>query len=173
MRDETTFLPPRTSTTSSIGISTRPILSCKLNADTRLSRLSLTFFSKPEYVWMMYHCIAVKLCFPSDAENFVNAHHTHLNEPVYNCQKYAEEENRGDDDAGGRYHVFPARPGDLLHLHANVVQKLARVLNRSSYFSAEVACCPADSAALQLVVLHFNRLRSHSSSLLTGAAACY
>src|SRR5216683_4750483 len=99
-----TFLPLRTSTTSSIGISTRPILSCKPNAATRPSRLSLTFFSKPEYVWMMYHCIAVKLCFPSDAENFVDAHHAHLNQPVHNRQKYAEEENRGDDDAGSRDH---------------------------------------------------------------------
>src|ERR1700675_698172 len=120
MREETTFLPPRTSTMSSIGISTRPILSCKLNADTRLSRLSLTFFSKPEYVWMMYHCIAVKLCFPSDAENFVDAHHAHLHQPVHNPQKYTEEENGGDDHARRRDYVFAAWPGDLLHFHANV-----------------------------------------------------
>src|SRR5215475_4086961 len=62
MREETTFLPPRTSTTSSIGISTRPILSCRLKAATRLSRLSFTFFSKPEYVWMMYHCMLMDRC---------------------------------------------------------------------------------------------------------------
>src|ERR1700731_3645418 len=97
MRDDTTFLPPRTSTTSSIGISTRPILSCKLNADTRLSRLSLTFFSKPEYVWMMYHCIAVKLCSPSDAENFVDVVLTHRHQPIHNPQKDTEEEHGSDN----------------------------------------------------------------------------
>src|SRR5271168_1323995 len=120
MREETTFLPPRISTTSSIGISTRPILSCKLNADTRLSRLSLTFFSKPEYVWMMYHCIAVKFCVPSHTKYLKNPCNTELHQPIHNCQKYAEEKNRGDDHAGRRNNIFPARPGHLLHLHAHV-----------------------------------------------------
>src|SRR5580658_8719191 len=117
MREETTFLPPRTSTMSSIGISTRPILSCKLNADTRLSRLSLTFFSKPEYVWMMYHCIAVKFCVPSNTEDFEHPRHAHLHKPIHNRQKYAKEKDSGDHDAGGRDHVFAAWPGHLLHFH--------------------------------------------------------
>src|SRR5271155_4136037 len=129
IREETTFLPPRISTTSSIGINTRPILSCKLNADTRLSRLSLTFFSKPEYVWMMYHCIAVKFCVPSNTEDFEHFRHAHLHQPVHNGQICAKEENCGDYDAGGRDHVFAARPCDLFHLHAHVMQKLARVMN--------------------------------------------
>src|SRR5208282_2736003 len=164
MREETTFLPPRTSTTSSIGISTRPILSCKLNADTRLSRLSLTFFSKPEYVWMMYHCIAVKLCIPSDTENFENPCNTHLDQPIHNCQKYAEEENRRDDHASRRDNVLAARPRYLLHLHTHIVQKLACVAHRAGDLLADTSRRPGDCVALRLFVLHFNRLRGHSSS---------
>src|SRR4029077_9093954 len=83
MRDATTFLPPRTSTVSSIGISTRPILSCKLNAATRLSRLSLTFFSKPEYVWMMYHCIPIDFRSPLFAKPLEYIGHAHLNQFVH------------------------------------------------------------------------------------------
>src|SRR5277367_2135166 len=164
MREETTFLPPRISTTSSIGMSTRPILSCKLNADTRLSRLSLTFFSKPEYVWMMYHCIAVKLCIPSDTEDFENPCDTQLHQPIHNRQKYPEEENRRDHHAGRRNYVLAARPGHLLHFHAHVVQKLARVVHRAGDLLADSRRRPGDCVALRLFVLHFDRLRGHSSS---------
>src|SRR5580704_13918241 len=115
---------------------------------------------------MMYHCIAVKLCSPSDAENFVHAHDAHLNQPIHDRQKYSEEENRGDDDAGRRHHVLPARPGHLLHFHANIVQKLARVVNRAGDLLTDTGRYPCDCIALRLVVLHFNRLRGHSSSLL-------
>src|SRR4029077_8768561 len=105
MRDATTFLPPRTSTVSSIGISTRPILSCKLNAATRLSRLSLTFFSKPEYVWMMYHCIAIAVGFPSDTKDFEDVTPPSLPQPVDDRQKHAEEKNRGNYHRRSRNHV--------------------------------------------------------------------
>src|SRR5271156_6631514 len=164
MREETTFLPPRISTTSSIGMSTRPILSCKLNADTRLSRLSLTFFSKPEYVWMMYHCIAVKLCTPSDAENFEDAFYAKRYKPIHNRQKNAEEKYRGDDHAGRGDHVLTAGPRYLLHFHAHVVQKFARILERSRDLLADASRRPGDCIALRLFVLHFDRLRGHSPS---------
>src|SRR5271154_373211 len=164
MREETTFLPPRISTTSSIGMSTRPILSCKLNADTRLSRLSLTFFSKPEYVWMMYHCIAVKLCTPSDAENFEDAVYAKRYKPIHNRQKNAEEKYRGDDHAGRGDHVLTAGPRYLLHFHAHVVQKFARILERSRDLLADASRRPGDCIALRLFVLHFDRLRGHSPS---------
>src|SRR6266568_887685 len=55
MRSEVYFLPPRTSVTDSVGISTLPILSCSPKAATRDSRDSFTLRSKPEYEWMMYH----------------------------------------------------------------------------------------------------------------------
>src|ERR1700674_1243292 len=57
MRSEVYFLPPRTSVTDSVGISTLPILSCNPKACTRDSSDSLTLRSNPEYAWMMYHFI--------------------------------------------------------------------------------------------------------------------
>src|SRR6202140_5640636 len=57
MRSEVYFLPPRTSVTDSVGISTLPILSCSPKAATRDSRDSFTLRSNPEYEWMMYHFI--------------------------------------------------------------------------------------------------------------------
>src|SRR6266436_1485858 len=57
MRSDVYFLPPRTSVTDSVGISTLPILSCNPNACTRDSSDSLTLRSNPEYAWMMYHFI--------------------------------------------------------------------------------------------------------------------
>src|ERR1700690_680636 len=59
MRGEITFLPPRTSTTDSVGMTICPILSVRPNAATRPSRLSFTFFSNPEYVWTIYHCFGI------------------------------------------------------------------------------------------------------------------
>jgi len=55
MRSEVYFLPPRTSVTDSVGISTFPIFSCSPKAATRDSSDSLTLRSNPEYEWMMYH----------------------------------------------------------------------------------------------------------------------
>src|SRR5579862_199080 len=55
MRSEVYFLPPRTSVTDSVGISTLPIFSCSPKAATRDSSDSLTLRSNPEYEWMMYH----------------------------------------------------------------------------------------------------------------------
>src|SRR5258708_6098022 len=55
MRSTVYFLPARTSVTGSVGISTLPIFSCSPKATMRDSSDSLTFFSNPEYVWMMYH----------------------------------------------------------------------------------------------------------------------
>src|SRR5260370_34096686 len=101
MRFETTFLPPRTSTISSIGISTRPILSCRLNAATRLSRLSFTFFSKPEYVWMMYHCIPIDLWSSLNTELLENVRNAELHELVDHREKHSKERNGGDHHPGG------------------------------------------------------------------------
>src|ERR1700744_5509286 len=163
MRCETTFLPPRISTTSSMGISTRPILSWSVNASTRLSRLSFTFFSKPEYVWMMYHCIAIGLYDLSNSKNFKYVRDPALHEPINNREKNAEERDGRDHHRGGRDDFFATRPGDCLHLQADVVQKLTRFLNGAGDLTADLARASADSA-LRIVVFHFYRLRSHRSS---------
>src|ERR1700722_11808527 len=57
MRSEVSFLPPRTSVTDSVGISTLPIFSCKPKALTRDSSDSFTLRSKPEQEGMMYRFI--------------------------------------------------------------------------------------------------------------------
>src|SRR5438132_1708869 len=153
MRFETTFLPPRTSTTSSVGISTRPILSCKLNAATRLSRLSLTFFSKPEYVWMMYHCIPIDLWSPLDAKPLEDIRDTHLHQFVHHREKNSKKCHRGYDHPSGRHHVVTARPRDLLHLHANVVQKFTRAGDRTRNLFRQLRAC----SALRFLAAHFHR----------------
>src|SRR5260221_12059252 len=160
MRFETTFFPPRTSTTSSVGISTRPILSCRLNAATRLSRLSFTFFSKPDYVWMMYHCIPIDLWSPLTAKLLEDVLHPALHSQIHYPQENAEKRHRGDDHPGGRDHVFAARPGDLLHLHANVVEKFACVVHGSGDFVPKLGT----HSPLRFAVLPFDRLRGHESS---------
>src|SRR5260370_24424850 len=141
-----------------MGISTRPILSCRLNAGTRLSRLSLTFFSKPEEVWMMYHCMPIDFRSPLDAKLLENVRHAELHEFVHYREKYSKKRDRGDDHPGRRHHVFAARPGDPLPLHANVLQKFARVGDRAADFFADPGRCSGDSVALRFFVLHFHRL---------------
>jgi len=54
MRSEVYFLPPRTSVTDSVGISTLPIFSWSRRRYARLQRL-FYLRSNPEYEWMMYH----------------------------------------------------------------------------------------------------------------------
>src|SRR5277367_923439 len=113
---------------------------------------------------MMYHCIAVKLCIPSDTENFEDPRNAHLHQPIHNRQKYPEEENRRDHHAGRRNNVLATWPRYLFHFHANIVQKLARVVHRAGDLLADSSRRPGDCVALRLFVLHFNRLRGHSSS---------
>src|SRR5438270_13477369 len=57
MRSTVYFLPPRTSVTDSVGISTLPIFSSSPKARTRDSSDSFTLRSNPESEWMMYHFI--------------------------------------------------------------------------------------------------------------------
>src|SRR5204862_1181241 len=127
-------------------------------------RLSLTFFSKPEKVWMMYHCMPIALWSPLDAKLLENVCHTQLHELVDHREKHAKERHRGDDYPGSRDHVFAARPRHLLHLHANIVQKFARVGNRAGNFFADAGRCSGDGAAWRLFVLHFDRLHRHEFS---------
>src|SRR5882757_2963709 len=149
---------------SSIGISTRPILSCNVKASTRLSRLSFTFFSKPEYVWMMYHCIPIEFQSLSDAENFEHIRNAALHQPVDHRQKNTEESHGRDHHGGRRNHILAARPGNLLHLQADIVQKRARILVRPGNFPAELTRPRGDPALF--FVLALDRLRCHRSSSL-------
>src|ERR1700753_619550 len=163
MRDEITFLPPRISIVSSIGISTRPILSWSVNASTRLSRLSFTFFSKPEYVWMMYHCIAIGFNDLSNPENFEYVRDAALHQPIDHSEKNSEERDGGNNNGRRRDHFLAARPSYSLHLQTDVVQKLTRFLNGAGDLTADLARASADSA-LRIVVFHFYHLRCHRSS---------
>src|SRR5271155_4710694 len=126
MRGETIFFPPRTSMTSSVGTMTRPILSARPNAVTRPSRLSLTFFSKPEYVWMMYQFFATAILrVPEFVQNQLNQP---SKRPVHHKEKRAEKENGHDHNQRLRPHVDETRPGYVSHLPAHVVQELAKLL---------------------------------------------
>ncbi len=84
--------------------------------------------------------------------------------PINGRQKNSEKENRGDHHTGRRKHVLAGRPGDLLHLHANFVQKLTRVPEAAGDSLSDSGRCSRDCIALRLVVLHFDRLRTHSPS---------
>src|ERR1700687_4501419 len=113
---------------------------------------------------MMYHCIPIDFRSPLDAKPLENVCHAKLHELVYDREKRSKERHRGDDHPGGSYHVFAARPRDLLHLHANVVQKFTCVCDRAGNFFADAGRCSGDGAALRFFVLHFDRLRGHESS---------
>src|SRR6266849_8155080 len=112
---------------------------------------------------MMYHCIAIAVGFPSDTKDFENVSHPSLYQPVDDRQKHAEEKHRRNHHRRGRDHVILARPGYLLHFHAHVVQKFARVRNRSGNSLADARGRSGDGVAARLVVLHFYRLRGHEN----------
>src|SRR5579863_3651468 len=144
---------------------TRPILSWSVNASTRLSRLSLTFFSKPEYVWMMYHCIAIGFCDLSNTKDFEYVRNAALHEPINDRQENSEERHGRNHDGRRRDDFLAARPSDRLHLQANVVEKLTRLCDRAGNLATDFVRSSGD-AALRIVVFHFDRLRCHRSSLL-------
>src|SRR5208282_5255449 len=128
MRGEITFLPPRTSTTDSVGITTWPILSASPNACTRPSRLSFTFFSKPEYVCTMYHCfdmtsfisMAVKIVVHENVQAAENS----IRDPEIQAKEgngHGHHDRRGPD-------ILARRPIHQPHLNAHVVQETPHAL---------------------------------------------
>src|SRR5712692_4037357 len=116
---------------------------------------------------MMYHCIAIDLCSSSDAEFLENITNAELYQLVHHREKDAKKSHRGDDHPGGRHHIFAARPGHLLHLHANVVQKFAGIRNRAANFFAHAGGRSGDGVALRFFVLHFDRLHNLAPRSLT------
>src|SRR5258707_13478699 len=112
---------------------------------------------------MMYHCIAIAVGFPSDTKDFEDVSHPSLNQPVDYRQKHAEEKDRGNHHRCGRDHIILARPGYLLHFHAHVMHKFARVRHRSRDSLADACGRSGNSVAAGLVVFHFYRLLSHET----------
>src|ERR1700733_3837421 len=151
MRGEITFLPLRTSTTDSVGIIICPILSVSPNAATRPSRLSFTFFSKPEEVCTMHHCLvqgiapaaAASSCpsgvsgasltsftsLPSllalDPSEFLCICHQPADDSgekrIRQKEIHTEKRHCHGDHDSGGNHVRARRPVHLPHLHAHIV----------------------------------------------------
>src|SRR4029077_21207255 len=67
-------------------------------------------------------------------------------------------------------HIIFARPRYLLHLHAHVVKKFARVRYRAANALANPRRRPGYGVAARFVVLHFYRLRGHKT-LFTSRSA--
>src|SRR5216683_1489432 len=103
MRSEVYFLPPRTSVTDSVGISTLPIFSCSPKACTRDSR-----------AFWLFSEIAIHL---------VDAF---LNHVIDDEEVHAKDENRDYNHCRGGLDFFPRRSGDLAHLGAHIVIKRLR-----------------------------------------------
>src|SRR3954466_325766 len=145
------FLPLRTWVTVSIGMTTRPILSCKPNACTRDSSDSFTLRSKPEYAWMMYqrmfalvgrvrsfaNCSGVCAgCSPSavpvltscsviDSLKLVLQDQVHgvADQKIHAPEVHPEQCHGDDHYHGRRLDLFARRRGHVTQLGAHVGQK--------------------------------------------------
>src|SRR5260221_12460203 len=85
---------------------------------------------------------------PLDVKILEQPIETKLRELLDNGEKHAEKGDGGDNDAGGGNYVFTARPGDLLHLDANVVEKLLGAFDGTGYFFAHFGSRPGDCVTL-------------------------
>src|SRR5882724_12810817 len=115
---------------------------------------------------MMYHCMPMNSSIPRSAltaKCFQDVADTLLHAQVDDPQKHAKEKNRRNHYAGGRNNLFAARPGDLLHFHANVMQKLATTGDFVLYVLTDACCRSGDCVSRRIVILHFHRLRGHAS----------
>src|SRR4029079_18669616 len=95
---ETTRFPPRTSTTSSVGISTSWISLSRPKALMRLFRLSATLRSNPEYVWMMYQSFITTSSASRPSEILQHRLETPSQEGIDDPQIESEEKDGGNDD---------------------------------------------------------------------------
>src|SRR5437762_9215358 len=115
---------------------------------------------------MMYHCIPIGCSSPSHTNSHTkllenrldDALHTQIHQP----EKNSEKRHGNHNNPGRRNHVLARGPGDLLHLHASVVDKLAHLRKRAGDFARKVRAHPA----LRFIVFHFYRLRRHKASSL-------
>src|SRR5712692_7250211 len=140
----------------------RPILSCSPNAATRLSRLSFTFFSNPEYVWMMYHCIALSLAASLTLEQAEHALHAIPDAAIHEQKKDPEKRHRGDHHHRRGDHVLAGRPSDQPQFHAHLVQELAHALEPAHQpVDGSCDCGGSPSSGLSALVIHLDRLKCH------------
>src|SRR6201987_5945314 len=86
---------------------------------------------------MMYHCIDISRFRPLNVKILEQPIETELREFLDNGEKHAEKSDGGDDDAGRRNHIFPARPSDLLHLDANVVEKFLGAFDGTGHLACQ------------------------------------
>src|SRR5215472_3387888 len=103
---------------------------------------------------MMYHCMDISRFRSLNVKILEQTIQTHLRELLDDSEKHAEKGHRGDDHAGRRNHVLAAGPGDLLHLHADIVEKFLGAFERAGHFACELV-------ALWFFAIHFNRLCCH------------
>src|SRR5918997_4638114 len=131
IRDDSTRLLPRISTTVSVGTSTSVISLWRSVSRTRALRLSRTFFSCPEYVCRMNHCFISKLPRRSPSggpEQLLQLRNQERETLVHDPQVDGEEDD-GDDGDDRRVPDFEAaRPGDSPQLPARVAYELAGAL---------------------------------------------
>src|SRR5437763_942359 len=97
MRDDSTRLLPRISTTVSVGTSTSVISLESSVSRMRALRESRTFFSCPEYVCRMNHCCMTYtfLRHPEEAVNLIQQKREH---PVHGEEVCGEEDDCDDRD---------------------------------------------------------------------------
>src|SRR5215470_13354454 len=120
---------------------------------------------------MMYHCMDIERSFPSNTKDLENVIHAAQHQPIHHGQEHAEKEDgdnhyarRGDD-------VIAARPSNLLHLHAHVVQELPGLRDAAGNPSAKRAGRLGDSP-LGGFISYFYSLRSHTDLLPDRRQAC-
>src|SRR2546423_7592954 len=138
MRDDSTRLLPRISTTVSVGTSTSVISLESSVSRMRALRLSRTFFSCPEYVCRMNHC-CMTYTFLRHPEEAVNLIEQERENPVHD-EEVGGEEDDGDDrddrrvpDLQGR---GPRRPAQL---RAHVAQEPAGAREEAVARAARIA----------------------------------
>src|SRR5213082_2999581 len=119
---------------------------------------------------MMYHCIPIGCSSPSHTKLLENRLDDALHTQIHQPEKNSEKRHGNHNNPGRRNHVLARGPGDLLHLHASVVDKLAHLRKRAGDFARKVRAHPA----LRFIVFHFYRLRRHKASSLprSGLAPC-
>src|ERR1051325_3852441 len=124
MRDDSTRLLPRISTTVSVGTSTSVISACRSVSRTRAFRLSRTFFSCPEYVCRMNHCCMAETS-SRHSEEAVNLVEQKREETVGDIEVRGEEDDGEDRDDGRVPDLQARRPRRAPQLRPHVAHELA------------------------------------------------
>src|SRR6266481_2330363 len=116
---------------------------------------------------MMYHCMPIDLQSPLNAKPLENVCHAELHQLVHYREKRSKKSHGRDDHPRRRDHVFAARPRDLLHLHAHVMQEFTRVGDSARNLFRKLRAW----SALRFIAAHFHRPRSHKSSFQCALCA--